>query len=46
MEKRGLKEWVVRSIIHVIGLIIAHLGVTLFLPINGKLVEKTVNKIV
>ncbi len=31
MEKRGLKEWVVRSIILVIGLIIAHLGVTLFL---------------
>ena len=31
MEKRGLKEWIVRSIILVIGLIIAHLGVTLFL---------------
>ena len=31
MEKRGLKEWVVRSVILVIGLIIAHLGVTLFL---------------
>ncbi|MBO4808990.1 MAG: hypothetical protein J5537_08090 [Lachnospiraceae bacterium] len=31
MEKRGIKEWIVRSIILVIGLIIAHLGVTLFL---------------
>ena len=31
MEKRGLKEWIVRSIILVVGLIIAHLGVTLFL---------------
>ena len=31
MEKRGVKEWTVRSVILVIGLIIAHLGVTLFL---------------
>ena len=30
-EKRSLKEWIVRSAILMVGLIIAHLGVTLFL---------------
>ncbi|MCR5062153.1 MAG: hypothetical protein K6A89_02615 [Treponema sp.] len=34
MEKRNIKEWIFRSIILVIGLIIAHLGVTLFLLSN------------
>nr|MBQ6242997.1 hypothetical protein [Lachnospiraceae bacterium] len=31
MEKRSIKEWIVRSVILVIGLVIAHLGVTLFI---------------
>lgn len=31
MPKRGIKEWILRSVILVIGLIIAHFGVTLFL---------------
>ena len=31
MSKRGIKEWILRSVILVIGLIIAHFGVTLFL---------------
>ena len=31
MKKRSVKEWIVRSIILMIGLTIAHLGVTLFL---------------
>lgn len=31
MGKRGLKEWIIRSIILMVGLTIAHLGVTLFL---------------
>ncbi len=31
MDKRSMKEWIVRAIILVIGLTIAHLGVTLFL---------------
>ena len=31
MTKRSRKEWVIRSIILMIGLTIAHLGVTLFL---------------
>lgn len=31
MEKRSLKEWILRSIILMIGLTIAHLGVTFFL---------------
>ncbi len=31
MEKRGIKEWIVRSVILMVGLTIAHLGVTLFL---------------
>ncbi len=31
MGKRGIKEWIVRSLILMIGLAIAHLGVTLFL---------------
>ncbi len=31
MEKRSIREWVVRAIILVLGLTIAHLGVTLFL---------------
>ncbi len=31
MEKRGLKEWIVRAVILMLGLVIAHLGVTLFL---------------
>ena len=34
MEKRGIKEWIFRSLILVIGLVIAHLGVTLFLLSN------------
>lgn len=34
MKKRGIKEWIIRSVILVIGLIIAHLGVTLFLLSN------------
>ena len=34
MEKRGIKEWILRSLILVIGLIIAHFGVTLFLLSN------------
>jgi len=34
MEKRGMKEWILRSLILVIGLIIAHFGVTLFLLSN------------
>ncbi len=34
MEKRRIKEWIIRSIILVIGLIIAHFGVTLFLLSN------------
>ena len=34
MEKRGIKEWIIRSVILVIGLIIAHFGVTLFLLSN------------
>ena len=34
MERRGIKEWILRSIILVIGLIIAHFGVTLFLLSN------------
>ena len=34
MAKRGIKEWIVRSVILVIGLIIAHFGVTLFLLSN------------
>ena len=31
MSKRSIKEWIIRSVILVVGLIIAHLGVTLFL---------------
>ena len=31
MEKRSIKEWIIRAIILMIGLTIAHLGVTLFL---------------
>ena len=31
MSKRGIKEWILRSVILAIGLIIAHFGVTLFL---------------
>ena len=31
MEKRTVKEWIIRSVILVIGLTIAHFGVTLFL---------------
>ena len=31
MGKRTIREWVVRSLILMLGLIIAHLGVTLFL---------------
>ena len=31
MSKRGIKEWILRSVILVIGFIIAHFGVTLFL---------------
>ena len=34
MAKRGIKEWIIRSVILVIGLIIAHFGVTLFLLSN------------
>jgi len=34
MEKRGIKEWIIRLVILVIGLIIAHFGVTLFLLSN------------
>ena len=34
MPKRGIKEWILRSVILVIGLIIAHFGVTLFLLSN------------
>ena len=34
MKKREIKEWIIRSVILVIGLIIAHLGVTLFLLSN------------
>ena len=34
MSKRGIKEWILRSVILVIGLIIAHFGVTLFLLSN------------
>ena len=34
MAKRGIKEWILRSLILVIGLIIAHFGVTLFLLSN------------
>lgn len=34
MEKRGLKEWIIRAVILMIGLTIAHLGVTLFLLSN------------
>ena len=34
MEKRGMTEWIFRSLILVIGLIIAHFGVTLFLLSN------------
>ena len=31
MKQRGMKEWVIRAVILMIGLTIAHLGVTLFL---------------
>lgn len=31
MTKRSIKEWIVRSVILLVGLTIAHLGVTLFL---------------
>ncbi len=31
MEKRSIKEWIVRTCILLAGLTIAHLGVTLFL---------------
>ena len=34
MAKRGIKEWIMRSVILVVGLIIAHFGVTLFLLSN------------
>ncbi len=34
MQKRGLKEWIIRAVILMIGLTIAHLGVTLFLLSN------------
>ena len=30
-EKRSMKEWIARSVILMVGLVIAHLGVTLFL---------------
>ena len=33
MEKRSIKEWIVRTCILLAGLTIAHLGVTLFLLI-------------
>ncbi len=31
MKKRSIKEWIIRSVILMVGLTIAHLGVTLFL---------------
>ena len=31
MKKRTVKEWIIRSVILMVGLVIAHLGVTLFL---------------
>lgn len=31
MKKRGIREWICRSVILVVGLVIAHFGVTLFL---------------
>lgn len=34
MKKRTVKEWIIRSVILIAGLVIAHLGVTLFLLSN------------
>lgn len=50
--KRGIKEWAVRVLILLVGLCIAHLGVTLFLvgpvagvflPVNGRIIEGIVS---